>query len=98
MADERRRSVAQGASAARGSDPGRGNILPWLVAALIVAALVIGAVWLLASDDEGDVLPEGTGEGSTPSSLVDEEGEVDLGDDSSGVGTGGDGSEAGTEG
>ena len=89
MADERRRAGAKGSTAARGADQGGGaNIWPWLIAALIVAALVIGAVWLLAGDGDDDVLPSEPEEESTPSTLVDEEGEVDLGDDSDGTGMG----------
>lgn len=44
-----------GATAARRSD--QSSIWPWVLAALIVAALVIGAVWLMGdADSESDVI------------------------------------------
>jgi hypothetical protein len=69
---ETTRTTGSGATAAKGSDRGGANIWPWVIAALVVAALVIGAVWLLADDDNGILDDDDNGNGTTTTQVEDD--------------------------
>jgi hypothetical protein len=58
MADEPRTTRGSGATAVRGSDTGGRSIWPWIIGAIILAAVVIGAIWVLTDEDDNGILDD----------------------------------------